>query len=358
MPSTPERRVLVTGGAGFVGGNLAVALAGRHPEWEIMALDNLLRRGSELNLPRLRAAGVRFERGDVRVVKDLARLPKIEAIVECSGEPSVLAGYDGPGIVVQTNLFGAWNCLELARRDHAQVIFLSTSRVYPVAALQALAYHHGEDRFELDDEQPGRGASGAGISEEFPLEGARTLYGASKLGAELLIEECRVDAGLQATVNRCGVIAGPWQMGRIDQGVFAHWLLAHRFGRPLQYIGFGGSGFQVRDLLHVADLVELVEDQLSRPEHWDGIVANVGGGVEGSLSLRETTALCQELSGCEVPIEAVQEERRGDVPIYISDCARLFGHTSWRPRRGPREVLADTWEWICEHASPLKGALE
>ena len=72
--------------------------------------------------------------------------------------------------------------------------------------------------------------------------------------------------GLRAVVDRCGVIAGPWQMGKVDQGVFAHWLLSHRFGRPLSYIGYGGAGKQVRDLLHVADLAALVEAQLAEPE--------------------------------------------------------------------------------------------
>jgi CDP-paratose 2-epimerase len=357
MAAASEHRILITGGAGFVGASLGHALAERHPDWEIWALDNLLRRGSELNLPRLRAARVRFEHGDVRIASDLDRLPRFDAIVECSAEPSVLAGYEGPDNVVQTNLLGAWNCLQLARRDSAQMVFLSTSRVYPLAALQGLTLHENETRFELADEQPIRGASSAGISEELPMDGARTIYGASKLAAELLIEESREDSGLKAVVNRCGVIAGPWQMGKVDQGVFTHWLLAHRLGRPLQYIGYGGSGRQVRDLLHVDDLAALVEEQLLDPERWDGVVANVGGGREGSLSLLETTRICQELSETEVPITPAAQERPGDVPIYISDCARLFSHTSWRPRRSPREVLTDTWDWICGHESELKAAL-
>lgn len=214
----------------------------------------------------------------------------------------------------------------------------------------ALTLREAPTRFELAADQPVPGASPAGISEEFPLDGARTIYGASKLAAELLIEEWRAGFGLLAVVNRCGVIAGPWQMGRVDQGVFALWLIAHRFGRALRYIGFDGSGRQVRDLLHVAD-------QLARPEHWDGVVANVGGGVDVSLSLLETTALCQELSGREVPLTPVAEGRPGDVPVYLSDCTRLFRHTNWRPRHTPRDVLADTWNWICEHESALKAAL-
>jgi CDP-paratose 2-epimerase len=351
-------RVLVTGGAGFVGASLAVALRARDPDREVIALDNLKRRGSELNLPRLRAAGVRFEHGDVRDQGDLLALPPVDAIVECSAEPSALAGTDGgTGYVVNANLLGAWHCLELARRDGAQIVFLSTSRVYPVAALNRLAIDEQPERFELAAEQPLPGASPRGIAEDFPLDGARTLYGTTKLAAELLIEEYRAAFGLRAVIDRCGVIAGPWQMGKADQGVFTYWVLAHRLGRPLSYIGFDGSGRQVRDLLHVDDLTDLLEDQLARPDHWDGVTANVGGGRECSLSLRETTALCRELTGSEVPVTASGEDRPGDVPVYISDCVRLFTHTSWRPRRTARETLADIAAWSAEHEPQILSAL-
>jgi CDP-paratose 2-epimerase len=350
--------ILITGGAGFVGSNLAVYLAERHPDWEIVALDNLHRPGSELNPARLERAGVRFVRGDVREPDDFMGLPPVTALIECSAEPSAMSGVDGDtSFVFHTNLTGAYNCLELARREDAFVVFLSTSRVYPVAPLNRLALEEGDTRFELADDQELPGASAAGISEDFPLGGARTLYGATKLAAELLIEEYRAMFGLRAVVDRCGVIAGPWQMGKVDQGVFAHWLLSHRFGKPLTYIGYGGSGKQVRDLLHVTDLADLVEEQLLHQEHWDGEVLNVGGGADRSLSLRETTELCREITGQEVPIESTPEGRPGDVPIYVSDCRRLFEHTGWRPSRSARDTIADLAEWIDGHADELSETL-
>jgi CDP-paratose 2-epimerase len=341
------KRLLISGGAGFVGSNLAVSLASRHPDWEIVALDNLYRRGSELNLPRLEGAGVEFGRSDVREPRDLERFSALDALVECSAEPSVMSGTDGDtSYLVHTNLTGAYNCLELARRTGAQIVFLSTSRVYPVEPQLSLALEETDTRFELAAEQPVPGASAAGIAEDFPLSGARTLYGTTKLAAELLIEEYRATFGLRAVVDRCGVIAGPWQMGKVDQGVFTHWMLSHRFGQPLRYIGFGGEGKQVRDLLHIEDLVVLVDRQLLDPERWDGGVFNVGGGRECSLSLLETTAICRELSGNEVAIEPVVENRAGDVPVYLSDCGKLFEFDQWRPRRGARQVLADIDAWI------------
>ena len=351
-------RVLVTGGAGFVGSNLSIGLARRHPGWELIALDNLYRRGSELNLPRLEEAGVRFVRADVRDLSALLELEGIEAVVECSAEPSALLGLEeGVAYGVHTNLTGAFNCLELARRDRARLVFLSTSRVYPYGALNALRTTETETRFALCPEQEVPGASEEGISESFPLPGPRTLYGATKLGAELLIAEYAAAHGLWAVIDRCGVIAGPWQMGRVDQGVFAYWVMHHHFGLPLRYIGHGGSGKQVRDLVHVDDLVELVDEQLIDPERWAGVTVNVGGGRGSSLSLREATEICRELTGVEVPIEPDPQPRPGDVRVYLSDCRALFQLTAWRPRRGAAETLEEILRWVREAEDDLARAL-
>jgi CDP-paratose 2-epimerase len=352
--------VLITGGAGFIGSNLAVALADRHPDWEILAFDSLYRRGAELNLPRLEAAGVEVVRGDIRLLDDLMRLPPIDLFVECSAEPSVMSGTDGhTAFPVHTNLTGAYNCLELARRDSAFMVFLSTSRVYPIEPQVALELEETETRFEIALEQEVGGVSPAGISEEFPMHsGHRTIYGATKYAAEVLIEEYRAGLGVPTVINRCGVIAGPWQMGKVDQGVFTHWMLSHFYEQPLSYIGFGGAGKQVRDLLHVADLVDLIERQLLAPEAWDGRTVNVGGGRECSLSLAETTAICRDLTGNEIPVGAIEETRAGDVPVYISDCSRLFGFDQWRPRRSAEDVLGDIQDWIAADPEGIASALK
>jgi CDP-paratose 2-epimerase len=351
-------RLLVTGGAGFIGASTALGLSARHPEWELVAFDNLRRRGSELNLSRLRERAIAFVHGDVRELEDLLSVGEIDAIVECSAEPSVLAGVsESPDYAVNSNLVGAYHCLELARRNGAQLLFLSTSRVYPVHALTALELVENENRFELAERQAFPGVSAAGISEDFPLSGARTLYGTTKLAAELLIEEYRESYGLRTVVNRCGVIAGPWQMGKVDQGVFTHWMLAHHFRRDLRYIGFGGSGKQVRDLLHAEDLIDLLDRQLCEPDHWNGFVANVGGGRDCSLSLREATRLCAEITGVELDVIAGTQARPGDVPIYISDCARLYAHTDWRPRRSAHQILDDIHAWIAENEDAIGRTL-
>jgi CDP-paratose 2-epimerase len=344
------RNILITGGAGFVGSNLALALKARYPDSHITAADSLRRRGSETNLPRLREHGIEFLHCDIRNPEDL-RLDgrPVDLLLECSAEPSVLAGYgEAPDFVVNTNLVGTVNCLELARRAGADLIFLSSSRVYPVSALNHIATCEGETRFALAPEQTVPGVSAQGIDEAFPLEGSRSLYGATKLCSELLIQEYGAMYGLRFIINRCAVIAGPWQMGKLDQGVFALWVAMHYFGCELSYIGWGGQGKQVRDLLHVDDLADLIDAQMAHLETLAGATFNVGGGLDSSLSLRETTALCREITGHAIPIRQVADTRPADLKLFISNNQRVTLATGWAPRRTPRDILTAIHDWIRE----------
>jgi len=353
------RTILVTGGAGFIGSSLALAFSAKYPADRIIAFDNLRRRGAELNVVRLREAGVEFRHGDVRAAGDLEPFAAgLDVIVECSAEPSVLAGRDGQArYVVDTNLAGCVNCLELARATGAAFVFLSTSRVYPTATLARLRYEPRDTRFALLDDQPVAGASARGIAENFPLDGVRTLYGATKLASELIIAEYVDMFGVRAVVNRCGVVSGPWQMGHAEQGVFAHWMLAHALRRPLAYIGFGGEGRQVRDVLHVADLADLIDIQLAREDGWTGEPLNAGGGAANSVSLLELTRVCESLTGVRLDIGSRPETRPGDVPVYITDNTRIEARFGWKPARGVADIARDVHAWIAANEAALRATL-
>jgi CDP-paratose 2-epimerase len=316
-------------------------------------MDNLYRRGSKLNLPRLEAAGVRFHNGDVRQEKAFPAGP-FEFLIECSAEPSVLAGMNGsPDYLFQTNLVGAYNCLEKAKAWKSGFLFLSTSRVYPIQRLESHGWREEETRFAwLDDGDSG--ISSRGVSEGISMEGARSLYGYTKHAAELLIEEYRAAYGLRSVVNRCGVIAGPWQFGKVDQGVAALWVLAHYFERPLAYIGYGGHGKQVRDFLHVDDLCRLVSEQIENFDAWEGWAGNVSGGTANSASLCELTALCREITGKRIPISSEPANRPADLRIFIGDCARLSARTTWRPKQNVRNIVEDIANWVREHETDLR----
>jgi CDP-paratose 2-epimerase len=353
----PEQ-VLILGGAGFIGSSLAIALKHQHPDWQITCFDNLRRRGSELNLPRFKHHGISFLHGDVRAVADLdPSVLKVDTILDCSAEPSVLAGFSSPQYVLQTNLVGTIHVLELARQTGAKLLFLSTSRVYPIAALKSLQLVEEETRVAIAPTQPLPGVSGRGIAEDFPLKGHRSIYGATKLASELLIEEYHAAYQVPAIINRCGVITGHWQMGKVDQGVFVLWMAAHYFKKTLQYIGYGGLGKQVRDLLFIDDLIQLIDYQLANFADLNGEIFNVGGGLQTSLSLLETTQICQAITGQPISIQSIAEERQDDVPIFITDSTKVMQRTGWHPTTNPTQTLQRIYEWLRDHEADLRSIL-
>ncbi len=351
-------RILVTGGAGFIGAKLALALKSARPEVHVLALYNLKRRGSELAIARLKAGGVEFLHGDIRNPEDLESLQDVDVLLECSAEPSVQAGYDGdPRYLVHTNLQGTLNCLEFARARDAGVIFLSTSRVYPITALRDLPLESDGERFRIPADRAGPGWSAAGIAQDFPMSGHRTLYGATKLCSEHLVEEYHAMYGLRAVVNRCGVIAGPWQMGKVDQGFAVLWAARHLYGGELAYRGFGGVGLQVRDILHVDDLFELIALQLADLEAHAGALYTVGGGPECSVSLLEATRLCEALAGRKLDIGCVSETHPSDIPYYVTDNRDVTARTGWRPKRSVEDTFGDIFRWLDAHRSELEPLL-
>lgn len=401
------KKILITGGAGFVGSNIAIAIKEHFVKCEVVALDNLHRKGAELNIPRLEEHGVEFLRGDVRNSQDLERAGEIDFLIECSAEPSVLAGSDGDTeYLIQTNLNGAINCADVCRKYNAPMLFLSTSRVYPIEPLLNCEIRETPTRFEWTDNQKVSGLSSKGLSEAFPMEGARSLYGGTKYAAEVMLREYSDAFDLPIIINRCGVLAGPWQFGKADQGIAAFWTAAHMFKRNLKYIGFEGSGKQVRDMLHIDDLIRLVMMQIEKPELFGisegqttamniqypigtegdfeypisngkgemmeedenqisngfkspnpqitkspnpptrGGVWNVGGGVTSSASLLELTEICQEITGNTVDISPEPKMRYADIPIYITDTGRIERFCGWKPEKGISDIVIDIHLWI------------
>jgi len=352
------RRVLVTGGAGFVGAALALFLKSRLAGAEVIAFDNLHRRGSELSLARLAAGGVAFRHGDLRHPEDLLGLGPVDLVLDCAAEPSVQSGYgEGLRYLYDTNLTGTLNALELARRDAADVVFFSTSRVYPLAGLRALPLGAAATRLDLAAQARGPGWSAAGIAEDFPLPGARSFYGATKLASELLIAEYAEAHGLRTLVNRCGVIAGPWQMGKVDQGFFVLWAARHLYRGPLGYQGFGGRGLQVRDVLAIGDLARLLWLQLERLDALSGRTFNIGGGRANSVSLQELTALCADATGHRLSLASQPESHPADVPWYIADNAAVTAATGWQAETSVPRLLEEVLGWLAAEAAALRPLL-
>jgi len=353
------KRILVTGGAGFIGSSICMKLREKYPGYKIMAFDNLRRRGSELNLQDFKKMDIGFMHGDIRNKEDMDAVPEFDILVEASAEPSVLSGIDSdPSYIINNNLNGAIHCFNACLKNKARLIFLSTSRVYPVDVIENAEYVEEAMRYNFSPDQQQPGISKKGISEQLSLEGYRSFYGATKLASEMFIKEYAQFYGLQAAVTRFGVIAGPRQMGKSDQGIATLWMAKHYWKQPLKYIGYGGTGKQVRDILHVDDAVALVDMQIHQPEKFDGKVFNAGGGLISSASLMEMTGLCETISGNKISITPDTGQRPADLRIYITDNTKIENETGWKPVKKMNDIFSDIYSWISRNEKQLDAILK
>jgi CDP-paratose 2-epimerase len=336
-------RILIAGICGFVGSTLALALRELRDDAKVIGIDNFCRPGSETNRRRLQDAGITVAHGDIRCASDVEMLPDCDWIVDAAANPSVLAGTVGGASsrqLMEHNLLGAVNLLEYARRSKAGFILLSSSRVYNIPALTKLPVKVDDEAFVLDAEQAlPAGISARGISETFSTAAPVSLYGATKLAAEVLALEYGQAFDFPVVVNRCGVLAGETQFGVPQQGIYSFWIRMYALRRPLKYIGFGGTGHQVRDALHPRDLADLLLRQTEHSSRSSGKVWNVGGGAAGAMSLAQLSRWCADTFG-EHKVQADGTPRPFDVPWVVMDNRNVEQTFDWRPRIGLVEILS------------------
>lgn len=342
-------RLLVTGACGFVGSTLIPTLLAALPGLEIVGLDNFLRDGSRGNVEPLRRLGVTVVEGDIRSEDNLAGIGRVDWVLDCAAEPSVLAGVGGAVSsfgVMDHNLIGTLRVLEFCKAHSAGLVLLSTSRVYSIPPLAALAVETIDGAFAP---APGAcertpGLSGRGIAESFSTAPPLSLYGVSKRCAELVALEYADAFGFPVWINRCGVLAGGGQFGKADQGIVAYWIRAWRDQKPLRYIGFGGAGAQVRDFLHPRDLTGAIVRQFAAGTHApvsgrtgvDPRICNFSGGLSNACSLANLSAWCCDRFGPH-DVGSDPTPRPFDLPWVVLDAKRA----------------AEVWDW--EPVTPLSG---
>jgi CDP-paratose 2-epimerase len=348
--------LLITGIAGFVGSRLARFFLAARSDLRIWGIDNLSRRGSANNLAWLEQLGCHVVHGDIRCPSDLESLPKVDWIIDCAANPSVLAGLDGNvGSVVGHNLIGSLNLLEKSRRDVAGFILISTSRVYSIEALNNLPFSKTSARFELNEEMSdGNGVGSAGVREEFSTTVPVSLYGATKIASEVMALEYGNSFGFPVRVNRCGVIAGAGQFGKVDQGIFSYWIHSYRERSPLKFIGYGGTGLQVRDCLHPEDLARIVLTQINAGATDQSSICNVSGGLRNSMSLHELNAWCEDRFGYHA-VASELETRPMDVPWVVLDSALARKEWHWEPQIPIHKILDEIAEYATAHPNWLKS---
>jgi CDP-paratose 2-epimerase len=342
-------KLFVTGICGFVGSSLATWFREHQPSFKISGIDNFVRPGSETNRSILRSRGITVQHGDVRNASDFENLPAVDWVIDAAANPSVLAGVDNRSSsrqVIEHNLYGTANVLEYCKRVKAGLVLLSTSRVYSIPALAGLPLINGNHAFEWDKgAAPVQGASANGLTTEFSTSPPVSLYGSTKLASECLALEYKHSFSFPLWINRCGVIAGAGQFGTVEQGIFSYWIHSYSQKRPLKYIGFDGSGRQVRDALHPNDLAELVAQQIEYSQKPEVTTVNVGGGAANAISLAQLTSWCAERFG-KHSVESDPTPRSFDVPWLVMDNRQTTAQFNWQPERDLPSILDE----IANHA--------
>ena len=337
-------KILITGGCGFVGSNIAIYLK-KDKNVKIFSLDNLSRSGSKVNRNRLRTNKIRNFKINIEDYKKIQKLEKFNLIIDCCAEPSIEASRNAPDRVFNTNLVGTFNILKKCIKDNSNLIFLSSSRVYSIDHLKKILPNTNLKK-PIKTKKV--------VNESFETVSASSLYGFTKLASEKLIKEMFFKRNLQFMINRFGVIAGPWQFGKQDQGFVSLWIAKHFLKKKLSYIGFGGRGNQVRDVIHIDDVCEIIHLQIIRMKKIYNKTFNIGGGLKNSISLKDLSFKCQKLTKNKIRINSVLKTSIFDVPYYVSDNRIIFKNYSWKPKRNIDRIIKDIYYWLSNNKTILK----
>ncbi len=338
-------KLLITGGCGFVGSSLALYFQEYFPGSTILCIDNLARAGSELNRQRLTKAGIQFIHGDLRCASDLQAVGPVDWLIDCAALPSVLSGLNGTSTsrqLLEHNLVSTLNTLEYCKQHSTGLILLSSSRVYSIAAIADLPLLSKNNAFAIDCEQDlPSGVTSQGIKEDFSTSPPVSLYGSTKLASEILALEYASAFDFPVWINRCGLIAGAGQFARPDQGIFSYWIHCYAQKRKLQYIGFDGSGRQVRDILHPSDLGRLLIKQMQmRTNSSAPKLVNVSGGLASARSLKQVTDWCSQRYG-QMKIDVDLRSRPYDLAWIILDSTLAGSTWDWQPSFTPEMIFEE-----------------
>jgi CDP-paratose 2-epimerase len=327
--------ILITGGAGFIGVHAA-----RHFHdlgWSVTVLDNLSRRGTAENLAWLQdGCAVRFVRADIRDRDAMERIVgeiKPDVLLHLAAQVAVTTSVADPRADFETNALGAFNVLEAVRLRSPKAFFInaSTNKVY--GRMDDLGVVERNGRYEYRD-------LAGGVAEDRSLD-FHSPYGCSNGAADqYTIDYARI-YGLGTVSFRQSCIYGTRQFGIEDQGWVAWFTIASVLGKPITIYG---DGKQIRDLLHVGDLVRGYEAAFAHRAEVSGQAFNIGGGPANTMSLRQLIAELEEMLGKKIPLKW-SDWRPGDQPVFVCNVAKAEKLLGWRPTTSVREGVGELIAW-------------
>jgi CDP-paratose 2-epimerase len=330
------KKILITGGAGFIGCNAARYFASRN--WDVTVLDNLSRAGTDDNLRWLSdGTSFEFERADVRDQAAIDRIlaeGRFEAVLHLAAQVAVTTSVTDPRSDFAVNALGTFNMLDAVRRHcpEAVFIFASTNKVY--GKIAGAASELRGNRYAYVDRP-------YGISESEPLD-FLSPYGCSKGAADQYALDFARIYQIPATSFRQSCIYGPRQFGVEDQGWVAWFAIASLLGRDITIFG---DGKQVRDVLHVADLLRAYEAAIRSPDKVAQQAFNVGGGPDQVLSLLDLVEMLEDRLGITIPLK-FDDWRPGDQQVYVSDIRKLGSALGWKPEIAVEDGIDQLVDWV------------
>ena len=336
-----KKTILITGGAGFIGSNFARHRI--HLGDDVSIFDNLSRKGAENNLKWIsdETPGKRFDfiQGDVRDVDALITAVKgKDVIVHLAAQVAVTSSVVNPAYDFDVNALGTFNVMEAARKigEKPLVIYASTNKVY--GEIENISVIEGEKRYQFETLKMG--------VDENQLLDFHSPYGCSKGCGDQYVRDYSRMYGLPTVVFRQSCIYGPRQFGIEDQGWVAWFIIAAVLGKP---ISIYGDGKQVRDVLHINDLMSAYDKAIETISVPGGDVFNIGGGPQNAIAIwREFGPILEEIHGASIPI-SIGEWRPGDQRIYISDITKAKERLGWAPMIGVEEGIRDLYNWVKEN---------
>ena len=329
-------KILVTGGCGFVGSNVCIYL--KNKKFNVYSLDNLSRKGSQFNLRVLSQNKIHNFKYDIENSKKINSLPKFNLIIDCCAEAAIEISKKDIDRVINTNLIGTINVLKKIKKDKSKIIFISSSRVNSISSINKLI----DNKKKLNKKIRVKKL----INEKFDKFKPKSIYGLTKHASEMFIEEFSYAFGIKYIINRCGVISGPLQFGKQDQGFVSLWVWSHIMKKNLKYIGYGGTGQQIRDVLHINDLCELIEKQILNFNKKYNDIFCVGGSKKSYTSLRDLTKYCEKITGNKIKISKEQKTSIYDIPYFITDNTKVKKAYNWAPKRNIKKIVSDIYVWL------------
>ena len=333
-----NKSILITGGCGFVGTNLAIYLQKKLKNFSIYSVDNLKKKYSKFNLDILKKKKIKNFKIDISSSRFLKLKKKFDFIIDCSADPAVENSKKNTQSVFNNNLKTTLNILEKTRKDKSNIIFISSSRVYPIKE----SYKKFRSKFSST------------FDENTNTNGVKSIYGFTKYASELLIKEYSYIFNIKFIINRFGIITGPLQFGKVEQGLVSLWLWKHLNNLKLNYIGYGGKGSQIRDILYIDDFSLLIKKQILGFEKNNNKLFCIGGGKKNSLTLRQLTEKCQEITTNYLKIGFYKKTSKYDIPIFISSNKQIKKNYNWLPTTNIDEILKYNLSWMKKNYKRIK----